>query len=176
MFKLASMKVLLKLLPERQSMMAFTEQNYPEVNPLSLYTHVCLRRAGGALADAVENFLSQYDISSGRFLALLLLEFREEGVKPTELAMSLGITQATMTGLIKGLQDTGYVKRMEHSSDGRSCMIVLTEKGRKFMSRARPEFNQWIGKVYDELGTENQEQLIGLLEKVLVLLQKNGGS
>ena len=47
-----------------------------------------------------------------------------------DLADAVGVTPRTMTGLIDGLESTGFVVRRPHPTDRRALHIVLTAKGR----------------------------------------------
>ncbi|MBX3032884.1 MAG: MarR family transcriptional regulator [Bdellovibrionaceae bacterium] len=140
-------------------------ESYPEVDPLSLYTHVQMRHIACSIEDAMEKFLSEHRISSGRFFVLMALELEEKGIKPSKLSSNLGVTQATITGLIDGLSNHGLVQRREHDRDGRACVVTLTTKGREFIRELRPQFNRWIGSYYGVINAEEKNQLIRLLEK-----------
>src|ERR687890_1304313 len=45
----------------------------------------------------------------------------------TELARAVGVTPRTMTGLIDGLVQSGFVVRQPHPSDRRASVLALTE-------------------------------------------------
>lgn len=141
-------------------------QIYPEVDAHSLYTHVCMRMISAMVGDAVDQYLETHDMSSGRFIVLMNLEQTADGAKPSKLATDIGVTQATITGLIDGLEKTGYVKRKDHHEDGRACVVTLTERGRKFITSERPAFNRWVGELYSAWTPEEQKQAIALFEKL----------
>jgi DNA-binding MarR family transcriptional regulator len=158
-------KFLFKLMPEKEELFRHFRTQYPEVAPIDLYTHMWMRMSGAFVAEQVDDFLAAHGITSGRFMTMMILESNPEGLKPSVLAGNLGVTQATVTGLIDGLEQTGFAKRREHAVDGRACVVALTEKGQKFISRVRPEFNQWVGRLYNGIDESEKYQLIGLLEK-----------
>ena len=156
-------------------MVGLLSGQYPEINAHSLYTHVWMRLAGTSLEDAVEKVLGEHKISSGRFLVLQLLELRQTGVKPSELATSLGVTQATITGLINGLEQTGYVRRQDCIDDGRACVVELTPEGAVFIKEVRVKFHTWLdSKIYSALNQDEQRQLIHLLEKLMNNIRPQG--
>lgn len=159
-------KFLMKVLPEKSVLLSRLEAIYPESNPHCLFTHVWMRHGSSLIEEAVEGYLARHEISSGRFLTLMILEVQEKGLMPSELANSLGVTQATVSGLIRGLEESGHIKRLDHASDGRSCVVTLTEKGRRFMTEVRPEFNRWLDRIYSELSFDEREQLSSILDKL----------
>lgn len=149
-----------------QERLNFYGRVYPEVDSHSLYTHVWMRMIAAVMGDAVDQFLGRYEMSSGRFIVLLALEQEPEGAKPSKLALDIGVTQATITGLIDGLEKTGFVKRKDHHEDGRACVVTLTDMGRNFMSTVRPQFNRWVGELYTAWTPEEQKQAVELFKKL----------
>ncbi|MBX3039376.1 MAG: MarR family transcriptional regulator [Bdellovibrionaceae bacterium] len=162
---------LFKILPGKQELLNTLSTSYPEADPLSLYTHMWLRLLGTTLEDSVETFLRRLDMSSGRFLLLMFLELRSQGMKPSEIAANLSVTQATVTGLIDGLEQTGFVQRREHEKDRRACVVTLTDKGQTFIRENRPQFTKKLSEIYSPLATEERQQLITLLEKLFQSLK-----
>lgn len=158
-------KFLFKVIPEQEELLKAFSLYYPEAHPLSLYTHMWVRLMGSTVEDAVDAFMARHGVSSGRYLIMMILEFRPEGMKPSEIASYLGVTQATVTGLIDGLEKTGWAKRKEHQKDRRACVVILTDKGKKFIAKVRPDFNRWLGEAYSGLQDDEKLQLISLIEK-----------
>lgn len=66
-----------------------------------------------ALASAIDRScalrLAPHRLSEGKFVLLCLLHDRSEGLAPHELATRAGVTRATVTGLLDGLERDGYV-------------------------------------------------------------------
>lgn len=167
---------LFKILPERNSLLKELKKNYPEADSFSLYTHLWMRLIGASLNDNIENYLRKLDMSSGRFLLLMFLEVNPHGMKPSEIAANLSVTQATITGLIDGLVQTGFVVRKEHEKDRRACIVSLTEKGSAFMRKNRPEFNRHLESIYKPLSGSEQLQLVDLCEKLFSSLRPQAPS
>ena len=82
--------------------------------------------------------LAEQDISEGRMfvLAHLYAEACSGGgdSSPSAIADRLGVTRATVTGLLDGLETAGFLVRRHDAIDRREVSIQLTEKGRSFMS------------------------------------------
>jgi DNA-binding MarR family transcriptional regulator len=54
-----------------------------------------------------------------------------DGVRPTELARRALTTKQAMNHLLGGLEDRGYLQRVEIPGDGRARVLRLTAKGRR---------------------------------------------
>ena len=84
----------------------------------------------------------------------------------TEVANDLNITVGTLTTAITKLVKKEYVERTRGEEDRRSVMIDLTRKG-KLAYRVHERFHQdMINETINGLTDEEEEVLIGSLEKV----------
>lgn len=159
-------RMIFRELPNKETLISWFRQNCPEVDAECIYAHTFIRALTANIENSVETFLARFGISSGRFQVMLMLEFSATGMKPSEIANTIGVTQATITGLLDGLEAKEFVKRMDCQDDRRACIVGMTEKGKQFMSQARPEFNRWIGAAYGGISAAEREQLISLLMRV----------
>jgi DNA-binding MarR family transcriptional regulator len=50
--------------------------------------------------------------------------------RPRELAEALRVSPRNVTGLLDGLEATGFVARTMHPSDRRATLVTLTEHGK----------------------------------------------
>ncbi len=73
--------------------------------------------------------LAPHGLSEGRFIVLFLLHGAGGTLPPHELAERAGVTRATISGLIDGLQREGLLQRRSDAEDGRRLQIVLTTQG-----------------------------------------------
>ena len=74
--------------------------------------------------------LKGYNVTSSQFKILLYL-FKEDPkkeVKQIDLERLFLLSTPTMTGLIKRLEKNGFIKKEKSTKDGRSNVIILTEK------------------------------------------------
>jgi len=123
-----------------------------------------------SLASAIDrdcaSLLAPHALSEGRFVMLFLLDAASEGLAPNELAEKAGVTRATVTGLLNGLERECLIERQTDASDGRALRIQLTPHGQQV---ARPVFEQhshWIAGLFGNLSTAERTQLALLLDKV----------
>lgn len=165
--------MVLRDIPDKATFLEWFRKYYPEVNAENIYTHTVVRAIHGNIESAVDTFLARRGISAGRFQVMMMLEFSDKGMKPSEIANTIGVTQATVTGLLDGLETKEYVRRMDCQDDRRACIVAITEKGKKFMEQARPDFNRWIEACYSSVNVPEKDQLVALLLKVQEAFRAN---
>jgi DNA-binding MarR family transcriptional regulator len=100
---------------------------------------------------------------------LYILNDNPAGVIPSELSHRVGVTQATISGLINSLEKAELVKREMHEKDGRSFVIKLTDKGENLIRELIP---QWVPKVASFWSQFNEEER-PLVSKILDKMVKS---
>lgn len=110
--------------------------------------------------------LAPHGLSEGRFVVLFLLHGAGGMLPPHELAERAGVTRATISGLLDGLQRDGLLQRRSDAEDGRRLQIVLTARGKRLADALFDQHTQWIGGLFNGLDSSEQAQLSLLLEKV----------
>jgi len=105
-----------------------------------------------SLADAIDQDcavrLAPYGLSEGKFVVLLLLSDAPDGLSPFELAERTGVTRATTTGLLGGLERDGYITRRGTRDDGRRINVRLTPKGKEVGKKLSTEHTAWIAGLF----------------------------
>jgi len=140
---------------------------YPEVDPASSAACVLLMRIASDILSIVDNYLSGHGLSQGRWQVLMLLYRTPElPQNPCELARKAGVTRATMTGLLDGLEREDHVARETVAADRRMLDVRLTVKGRKYLEEVMPGYFLLIRRVMRGLTEEEKEQMITLLTKL----------
>ncbi len=139
---------------------------FPEVNSYSFYTFLTLRKASSDLENSLETYFSGYGVSAGRFMLLLLLSSNPEGMMPSELAQKCGVTQATISGLLNGLEKSQFIVRATHARDGRAYVIKLSEQGQELLNRVKPEFFNCLNNMMAEFSHEEKQQMVGCLSRL----------
>src|SRR5205823_2245015 len=71
-----------------------------------------------------------------RLSALSVVVFRGP-ITLGALAEAEGVRSATMSGIVKGLEQAGLVRRKPHGSDRRAILLEATGAGRRRLTRAR---------------------------------------
>jgi DNA-binding MarR family transcriptional regulator len=75
-------------------------------------------------------------LSPARLSALSVVVFRGP-LTLGALAEAEGVRSATMSGIVKGLEEGGLIRRKPHGSDRRAILLDATPVGRRTLQRAR---------------------------------------
>ncbi|MCL2344854.1 MAG: MarR family transcriptional regulator [Desulfobulbus sp.] len=123
-----------------------------------------------SLAAAIDRdcaaLLAPHGLSEGRFVLLFLLDAAADGLAPNILAELAGVTRATITGLLDGLEREGLIERHAHASDRRALCIRLTHKGKRVAKNVFEQHGRWIASLFGDLSAPERNQLATLLDKV----------
>lgn len=159
-------KLFLTTLPSQEELHASACQMFPEAEPISLYSNLLFRKVATDIEIHYDNFFAKYDLSPGRFTLLMLLKKKPEGLMPSELAQKVGVTQATISGLINSLEKAELVARETHIKDGRAFVIKLTDKGQDLLKKIAPEWYPKIMNFWGQFTAEEKTKLNALLERM----------
>ncbi|PYE39941.1 DNA-binding MarR family transcriptional regulator [Rhizobium sp. PP-F2F-G20b] len=123
-----------------------------------------------ALASAIDRAcaarLAPHHLSEGKFVLLFLLRDLPEGLAPHELAERAGVTRATITGLLDGLERDGFLARYRGEEDRRKVSVRLTAKGQAVALDLFNEHSRWIGSLFAGFDQHERKTLDGLLKRV----------
>ncbi len=123
----------------------------------------------GDLEKSKESHFKKYGLSDGRFMVLMTLWESHAPIKATEIADKLGVTRATMTGLIDSLIKDNFVEKKDCPQDRRAAYLSLTDFGHSFLKKMLPEHFSCIKKFTDTLSKEEAQTFLTILNKL-----KNG--
>lgn len=158
----------LRDLPTPEILGKFAER-YPDADVTAIASFLYLLRVATDLSLALDTCLSKHDLLQGRWWVLILL-MREESTTstPSILADKLGVTRATMTGLLDGLEQSGLVTRVFAKEDRRSVKIRLTSAGQAKLDVVMPDYYRRLRQCMQGLDEEKRvqlQQLLGLVNQ-----------
>lgn len=144
---------------------------YSSLDTSSVMLFYLFLQVGSDMLTAFESYLADHGVSQGRFIVLLLLlrsQVRNNGsgLSPSDLAGQAGVTRATMTGLMKGLQRDGLIERLSHDDDRRKVIVRLTPRGKESLNAIFPDYYSRIAELMNDLEDDEREKLSMLLHKV----------
>ncbi|MDB5331133.1 MAG: transcriptional regulator, MarR family [Phycisphaerales bacterium] len=142
-------------------------RRYPEIDPAAVVSYLVLLRVASDVLAAIETYLARHDMSQGRFTVLALLNRNpDEPMSPSDLAARSGVTRATMTGLLDGLEREKFVRREPDQKDRRMLLVELTPRGRKMLDGIFPDYYRRIAKMMGHLTEAQKKTLVELLNQV----------
>lgn len=153
----------LRDLPTPDILAKFAER-YPDADVTAIASFLHLLRVATDLSQALDTCLSKHDLLQGRWWVLILL-MREESLSstPSLLAEKIGVTRATMTGLIDSLEQNDLVTRVFDKADRRSVMIKLTPAGQAKLDVVMPDYYRRLRQCMQGLDESKRQQLQDIL-------------
>ena len=116
-----------------------------------------------------EDFLrcvAPLQLTPAQFSVLLLLD-KNPGRNQTEIANTLGILRPNFVAMLDGLESRDLCARMRSTNDRRSHILVLTDKGRAVLARAKKLVaTKHEARLNELLGPANRAALLGMLAKI----------
>ena len=86
-----------------------------------------------------------------------------------ELAATEKVQPPSMTRIVNGLEERGYLARRPDPRDGRQCLVTLTPSGREVLLANRRRRDEWLTVRVAELDPAEREvlrQAVAILAKV----------
>ena len=125
-----------------------------------------LKRAQLKIFEDFLRCVAPLQLTPAQFSVLLLLD-RNPGRNQTEIANTLGILRPNFVAMLDGLESRDLCARMRSTSDRRSHILVLTEKGRAVLARAKKLVAaKHEARLNELLGPANRATLLGMLDKI----------
>jgi DNA-binding MarR family transcriptional regulator len=163
-------RLLIKHLPRYEKLIEAAKR-YPDLDPSAAHAFLHLLRAGDDAIHSCESYLTEHGLTQGRFRVLIQLlkklEDRPQSHTPAELAKLVGVTRATMTGLIDTLERDGLVKREADPVDRRMMSVRLTERGHHVILRVLPGHFRNMARIMKPLSDSERKALVRLLTKIM---------
>lgn len=145
-----------------------------EPDPYALDEQLCfaLYRASRAVIRSYATLLEPLGITYLQYLTLLVL-WRGDGVTVKHLGERLALDSATLTPLLKRLEQQGLVTRARDAVDGRAVLVRLTAAGKKLRTAARHVPRSIACRTgYDPDDAGSIKDLVRLRKELVALSQK----
>lgn len=165
-------KLFIQTLPSHEELKQSAAELYPDIEAASLYTHLLFRKVATDLEAKFDNFFAKYELSPGRYTLLILLRKAPGGLMPSELAQKVGVTQATISGLINSLEKAELVARETHAKDGRAFVIKLTTNGHNLINTIAPEWYARLQDFWGQFPESEKNTLNSSMERMIANMDK----
>jgi DNA-binding MarR family transcriptional regulator len=128
---------------------------------------MALRAAGQSADNAVTEWLEDSAGSPARFQILMTLSAtKDRGVPHKELVAELGVTRATVSGLMAALEREGLVTSSVGRDDRRTQLASLTPKGEAAIAKAHEANSPRLRAVFASFSPDELTVLTALLRRV----------
>ncbi|MGW7315658.1 MarR family winged helix-turn-helix transcriptional regulator [Streptomyces sp. NPDC054854] len=136
-------------------------------DPQAVLVAVRLISAGARVGRAAEAHFARFGLSTGRYRLLADLEDHGGEKSPSSLAADLGVTRATVTGLLDGLEREGLIARRPSTEDGRGTVAVLTARGAQRLRDMAAEHFGRLEAMVSGLSVQERTVFLELLARVV---------
>jgi DNA-binding MarR family transcriptional regulator len=129
-------------------------------------------------ANVVRNHLTQtvlrpHDLTWTGFVVLWVVWIWDDH-ESRQVAESVGVSKATLTGVVKTLESRGWIRREQDAADRRRVRLRLTTDGRALMEDLYPRFNAEEQRVVAALSNRGTAQLTRHLRAIVLSLEDAG--
>src|SRR4249920_3210642 len=137
-----------------------------QMGELSELLGYSLKRAQLKIFEDFLRCVAPLQLTPAQFSVLLLLD-KNPGRNQTEIANTLGILRPSFVSMLDALESRDLCTRMRSSNDRRSHILVLTDKGRAVLSRAKKLVaSKHEARLNALLGPANRVALLDMLSKI----------
>ena len=142
------------------------EQDALQLGELSDLLGYVLKRAQLKVFEDFLRCVGSLQLTPAQFSVLILLE-KNPGRNQTEIANTLGILRPNFVAMLDGLESRDLCTRMRSTNDRRSHILVLTDKGRAVLQRAKKLVaSKHEARLNELLGPTNRAALLSMLSKI----------
>jgi DNA-binding MarR family transcriptional regulator len=106
-----------------------------------------------------------HEVTSSQLLAIFLLSQSKE-MTMGQMSVMLDLTPRAITGLTVGLEKKKYIKRRRDKEDARIVWLSLSDSGKNFLKRVRPDASRKLANLFEVLTKSEQIELVRLIEKL----------
>jgi DNA-binding MarR family transcriptional regulator len=124
-------------------------------------------RSGSARDAGAEMTAAQVDV-------LTPLADTDDGIAVSQLADRAGLSGPTVTRMLHGLRERGFVEQRRSASDARFVIVYLTEQGRKVLAAHLDVLRFRQRAAFDAFSPEERHLLVDSLRRVTEIIRASG--
>jgi DNA-binding MarR family transcriptional regulator len=132
-----------------------------------------LRRITRAIDVYSRALLEQHGLTAPQLAALQVVG-RTQPVPVGEVARSIHLSQATVTGILSRLQQRGLVSRTRDGKDRRSVVAQLTPEGEHVLRSAPSLLQEGFRRELSNLRQWEQTQILATLQRIAGMMDSEG--
>jgi len=141
--------------------------NGPKLNEQVCYA---LYSTSRAITQAYKGLLEPLNLTYPQYVVMMAL-WEKEAVMISEIADTTGLSNATLSPLLKRLESNGFIERRSTDIDERQKQLVLTKEGKTLGKKAKKASE--IALCATGLSEEEAVKLMSLCESIKKQLQGN---
>jgi DNA-binding MarR family transcriptional regulator len=159
-----------QLLPEEADVLARTAGRELDLSAMFVVQDVF--RAAAALRSRLESAALQDEGLTWSGFTMLFCLWVWGPLETRELALRMGVTRPTVSGVTDTLERRDLVERRGHAEDGRLRTVALTAAGERTFEELFPRFNAEESLACAGLAASQRSQLAALLRRLVTTLRE----
>ncbi len=120
--------------------------------------------------DLHSRYLSKIFGLTGPQLIVLREVFQRKELSPGELAASISLSQATVTGITDRLEKRGLLTKRKSDIDRRKTLIRATDAGQQLLEQAPPPIQESFLEQFDTLKNWEQAMILSSLQRLVDMM------
>lgn len=154
--------------PDNSKIQSLAKQYDYEVDAEAIHLYLEMQWTYREVEKKYNRLLELFGLSESRFVILMFLgRAKDNQLLSSEIAEKLGVTRATASKLLKGMEQQALVQKIASKVDKRSTHIQLTEKGEQLLTAFLPYNYEAAHLLFDPFTKEEKEQFSFLLKKLI---------
>ena len=138
--------------------------NYKEAMKLDNQLCFPIYAASRVITSLYTPYLRPLGLTYTQYILFLVL-WEKDGLTVGEICRRLMLDSGTLSPILKKLRQQGYIEKQQSTTDERSFIITLTDKGRELQLQAK-NIPLQVGSCVD-IAPEKAQQLRALLNELL---------
>lgn len=115
--------------------------------------------------------LKDYYLTSAQFEVLQKLYFNGK-MRMSDISRELGVAKSTITGIVRGLESSGYVVKVKDPNDLRVNVLELTSRGKEIIEKVIARRQDFVSQCLKSLDSRITERLREDLNRLLDSIRK----
>lgn len=136
------------------------------IDPAALTAAQDLLRAAKRMLGSFADAFAVHGLSPGRYAVLMALDVQRPSMAPSEIAERVGVTRATITGLIDGLMRDGLLTYLPDGADRRRKAVALTASAEALLDVVIPDIFQRMADLTAPLSRDERRAAVRLMGKL----------
>lgn len=130
---------------------------------------IALRRVIRAIDQHSRHLIQSHGLTGPQ--ALMLTEiFRGNGLTGSELAKKVSLSQATVTDVVKRLEQRNLLERIRDKTDKRKIMLKTTSQGEALVRQSVPLLQESFARRLSNLKDWERNQLLSSLQRIAEMM------
>lgn len=146
---------------------------HPDVSELKAHLGYWLRAVSNHVSHAFKVKVERHGVTVAEWVVLRAL-FEQDGVKPSELATTLGLTRGAISKLVDRLTAKELVSVRNDVRDGRAQLVTLKASGRRLVPTLAALADDNDAEAFGHLDPDQRASLLATLRTVVEHLGLSG--